>query len=123
MTDGVLKELDATGVKTLINIKTLNGNQKFSSKLVNQMMVSKQVLTTTDQIHLAKLPKSHSRKEIPVDPSEVGTPIKLKKLSYLDCISSRIAPDDAVSIDVIIGANCTKTLEQTDFITSKNGGS
>ena len=36
--------------------------------------------------------------------------------------ASRIASDDAVSIDVLIGANCTEALELIDFITSKNGG-
>ena len=51
VTEQILKELDVTGVKTLINIKTLNGNQKVSSILVDGIMVSKQVLSTRDQIH------------------------------------------------------------------------
>ena len=79
VTEQILKELDVTGVKTLINIKTLNGNQKVSSILVDGIMVSKQVLSTRDQIHWVKLPKLYTRKEIPVDPSEVATPLKLKK--------------------------------------------
>ena len=79
VTEQILKELDVTGVKTSINIKTLNGNQKVSSILVDGIMVSKQVLSTRDQIHWVKLPKLYTRKEIPVDPSEVATPLKLKK--------------------------------------------
>ena len=51
MTERILKELDVTGVRTLINIKTLNGNQKVSSTLVDGIMISKQVLSTRDQIH------------------------------------------------------------------------
>ena len=67
------------------------------------------------------------RKEILVNPSEVPTPLKLKKWHKLDCITDKIASDDAVSIDavsinVLIGANCTKALEPIDFIASKNGG-
>ena len=85
-------------------------------------MESKQVLSTRDQIHWVKLPKLYTRKEITVDPSEVATPLKMKKWRQLDCIASKIASDDAESIDVLIGANCAKALETIDFIASKNGG-
>ena len=95
---------------------------KISSTPVDWIMLSKQVLSTRDQIDWVKLSKLYTRKEIPVDPSEVTTPLKLKKWSYLDCIAGNNASDDAVSSDVLIGANCTKTLEINDFIASKNGG-
>ena len=121
MTKRILKEPDATSVKTLIYIKTLNGNQ-VSSTLVDGIMVSKQVLSARDQIHWVKLPKLYTWKEIPVDPSELATPLKLKNWRYLDLIAGKIASDDAVSIDVLIGANCTKGLEPIDFIASKNEG-
>ena len=62
-----------------------------------------------------------SRKEIPVDSSEVATSLKLKKWHYLDCTAGKIN-SDAVSIDVLIGAKCTKALEPIDFFASKNGG-
>ena len=79
MTERILKELDVTGVKTSVNIKNLNGNQKVSSTLVDGIMESKQVLSTRDQTHWVKLPKLYTRKEITVDPSEVATPLKMKK--------------------------------------------
>ena len=85
-------------------------------------MVSKEVLSTRDQIHWVKLPNLYTRKGIPVDLSEVATPLKLKKWHYLDCIAGKIASDDAVSIDVLIGANCTRPLEPINFIASKYGG-
>ena len=75
VTQRILDELDVTGVKTSINIKTLNGNQKVSSTLVDEIMVPKQLLSTRDQIHWVKLPKLYTRKEIPVDPSEVSTEV------------------------------------------------
>ena len=43
--------------------------------------------------------------QVPVDPSEVATPVKLKKWHYVDCVADKIASDDAVSIDVLIDAN------------------
>ena len=122
VTERILKELDVTGVKTSINIKTLNGNQKVFSTLVDGIMVSKQVVSTRDQIHWVKRPKLYARNEIPADPSEVATPLTLKKWRYLDCIAGKIDSDDAVSIDVLIGANCTRVLEPIDFIASKDGG-
>ena len=57
----------------------MNGNQKVSSTPMDRIMLSKQVLSARDQIDLVKLPKLYTRKEIPVDPSEVATPLKLKK--------------------------------------------
>ena len=90
VTEQILKELDVTGVKTSINIKTLNGNQKFSSTLVDGIMVSKQVLGARDQIHWVKLPKLYTRKEIPVDPAEVATPLKLKNGINLIVLLARL---------------------------------
>ena len=57
----------------------MNGNQKVSSTPVDRIMLSKQVLSAIDQIDWVKLPKLYTRKEIPVDPSEVAIPLKLKK--------------------------------------------
>ena len=78
--------------------------------LVDGIMVSKQVLGARDQIHQVRLPKLYTWKEIPVDLAEVATLLKLKKWCYLDCIAGKIASDDAVSIHVLIGANCAKAL-------------
>ena len=100
VTELILKKLDVTAVKTSINIKTLNGNQKISSTKVYGIMVSKQVLSTSDQIHWVKLPKLYTWKETPVDPSEVVNPLKLKKCRYLNCIAAKIDSDDAISVDV-----------------------
>ena len=85
-------------------------------------MVSKRVLSTRDQIYWVKLPKLYTQKETPVDPSEVVNPLKLKKWRYLDCIAAKIDSDDAVSVDVLIGVNCTNAFKPIiDFIASKNG--
>ena len=60
VTERILKELDVTGVKTSINIKTLNGKQKVSSTLVDGIMVSTQVLITRDRNHWVKLLKLYT---------------------------------------------------------------
>ena len=38
------------------------------------------------------------------------------------CITDKIDSDDVVSIDVLIGTNCTEVLEPINFIVSKNEG-
>ena len=42
-------------------------------------MVSAPTTLLSNQIHQIKLPKSFTRKEIPVDPVKIATPIKLRK--------------------------------------------
>ena len=42
VTDDLLKKLGLSGVRTSINIKTLNGDKKVKSSLIEGIMVSKQ---------------------------------------------------------------------------------
>lgn len=48
VTKWIVKELDMPGIKTSINIKTLNGNQKVSSTMGDDIMISKQGMSTND---------------------------------------------------------------------------
>ena len=122
VTEDLISKLGVSGVKTSINIKTLNGNQKQSSSLVQGLMVSAPITLSSNQIHWIKLPKSFTRKEIPVDPVEIPTPIKLRKWKYLDKVAKHLATDDEVSVDLLIGANCVQALEPVDVISSQCGG-
>ena len=79
VTEDLISKLSVSGVKTSINIKALNGNQKQSSSLVQGLMVSAPITSPSNQIHWIKLPKSFTRQEITVDPVEMATPIKLRK--------------------------------------------
>ena len=121
VTEDLISKLGVSGVKTSINIKTLNGNQKQSSS-VQGLMVSAPITLPSNQIHWIKLPKSFTRKEIPVDPMEIATQIKLKKWKHLDKVTKHLATDDEVSVDLLIGANCVQALEPVDVISSQCGG-
>ena len=96
--------------------KTLNGNQKKSSSLVHGLIVSAPIMLPSNQIHWIKLPKSFTRKEMPVDPVDIATPIKLKKWKYLDKMATHLAADDEVSVDLFVGANCVQALEPLDVV-------
>ena len=108
VTEYLISKLGVSWMRTSISIKTLNGNQKQSSSLVQGLMISAPITSPKNQIHWIKLPKSLARKEIPLDPVEIATPIKLRKWKYLDKVAKHFATDDEVSVDLLIGANCVK---------------
>ena len=78
VTDDLLKKLGLSGVRTSINIKTLN--KKVKLPLIEGLMVSKQPPSKDKKIQWVKLPKLYSRDHIPVDSAEIATPEKLKKV-------------------------------------------
>ena len=104
--DNLLKRLGLSGVRTSINIKTL---MAIEGNIINdrRIYVSKQPLPKNKRIHWEKLPKQYSRDQMAVDSAEIATLEKLKKWIYLDSIAKDIARDDKVSVDLLIGANCT----------------
>ena len=122
VTDNLLKKLGLSGVRTSINIRTLNGNKKVTSSLIEGLMVSKQPLPKDKRIQWVQLPKLYSREQIPVDSAEIATPEKLKRWRYLDSIAKDIARDDKVSVDLLIGANCIQALESISVVSSQDGG-
>ena len=75
--------------------------------MIKGYVVSKQPLPKNKRIHREKLSKQYSRDQMPVDSAEIATLEKLKKWIYLDSIAKDIARDDKVSVDLLIGANCT----------------
>ena len=50
VTEDLISKLSVSGVKTSINIKALNGNQKQSSSLVQGLMVSAPITSPSNQI-------------------------------------------------------------------------
>ena len=68
---------------------------------------------------MIRLPSAFTRKEIPVDQSEIVTPAKLKQWKYLDRISGKIGGDESLTVDLLIEANCLKALEPLEVIPSQ----
>ena len=120
--DNLVKKLGFSGVRTSIDIKTLNSNKKRDISLIEGLMVSKQPLPKDKRIQWVKLPKLYSREQIPVDSAEIATPEKLERWRYLDSIVKEIARGDKVSVDMLIGANFIQALEPISVISSQDGG-
>ena len=69
-----------------------------------------------------KLPKIHTRTELPVDKEEIATPDKINQWDYLKVIASDITQTDGIKDGLLIGANCMKALEPLKGISSIEGG-
>ena len=61
-----------------------------SSNLLDGLSVSKLVLGPSEKARWIKLSSAFTRKEIPVDQSEIATLAKLKQWKHLDRISGEI---------------------------------
>ena len=71
-------------IDTSVLAKTLNGQTRLKSKLVNGLAVS----NLSDKKFWINLPHCYSRKELPVDPEEIPTPEKLRRWQHLQTIAS-----------------------------------
>ena len=118
-TENLMNQLDINGIQTSIGIRTLIGHQKQSSYLLDGLSVSKLVLRPSEKAKWIRLPSTFTRKEIPVDQSEIATPAKLKQWKHLDRISGEIGGNERITIDLLIGVNCLKVLEPLEVIPSQ----
>ena len=82
-TQKLMNQLDINGIQTSVGIRTLIGHQKQSSYLLDGLSVSKLVLRPSEKAKWIRLPSTFTRKEIPVDQSEIATPAKLKQWKHL----------------------------------------
>ena len=122
MTENLMNQLDINGIRTAIGIRTLIGHQKQSSYLLDGLSVSKLVLGPNEKAKWIRLPSSFTRKEIPVDESEIATPAKLRQWKHLDRISGGIGGNESITVDLLIGTNCLKALEPLEVIPSQENG-
>ena len=116
--EDLVNALEIDGIETSAKVKTLNGQSRLKSKLVNGLAVS----NPSDKKFWINLPRCYTRKELPVDPEEIPTPEKLRRWHYLQKIASETVQNPSVHVGVLIGANCLPALEPTEFIRSEDCG-
>ena len=80
----MVNALEIDSIDTSVLAKTLNGQTRLKSKLVNGLAVS----NLSDKKFWINLPHCYSRKELPVDPEEIPTPEKLRRWQHLQTIAS-----------------------------------
>ena len=89
-TSKLMKELGIEGTRTSINIKTLNGQERQSTYILDGIKVFRLTQDADKCQNWIKLPSTYTIEEIPVDRSEITTPAKLKQWQYLEKISSSL---------------------------------
>ena len=67
-----------------------------------------------------KISKTFSWDELQVDAENIAIPEKIAKREYLDEILREISQSSDVEIGLLIGANCSKSLEPNKIIPSRN---
>ena len=116
--DVLLEQLGANGIKTTLNLKTLNGERSENTLAIEGL----KVCGVNGDGSWLKLPKLYSRAELPVDKEEIATPDNISKWEHLEVVSKEIAQVDTIPVGILVGANCIKALEPTQVISSKAGG-
>ena len=105
--EDLIKELQLSGRKTTLNLKTLNIERTESTVLIDGMDVK----GVSGNNNMIKLSKMYARTELPVDKEGIATPDKIKQSDYLKVIPSDITQPDGIKVGLLIGAKCMKALE------------
>ena len=105
--EDLLKELQLSGRKTTLNLKTLNIERTESTVLIDGVDVK----GVSGNNNMIKLSKMYASTELPVDKEGIATPDKIKQSDYLKVIPSDITQPDGIKVGLLIGAKCMKALE------------
>lgn len=82
----LVKELQLSGRKTTLNLKTLNGEKSESTTLIEGIDVK----GVSGNNNWRRPPKMYTMTHFPVDKDEIATPNKIKQWDYLKLTASDI---------------------------------
>ena len=68
------------------------------------------------------LPVTYTNEDLRVDDEDVATSVEIKRWKYLERIAGDITQRQCISIGLLIGGNCSKTLEPLEVIPSEHSG-
>ena len=105
--------------KTSLTIKTLNGEFTSNSTAIEGLKVAS---ISKDNSEWLPLPRTFTRPDLPVDNDDIKKPSQFKKWKYLENAKDQQTFSDDISVGLLIGANCTRALEPTEILQSKNCG-
>ena len=114
-----MKNLGKKDHKTSVSVKTLTGEETYTSLAVDRMQVSR---TSGLDAEWINIPKTYTKDDLPVDSSEIATQEKIKKWKYLQDIAEEISHSDGANVELLIGANCTRALKPVHVIAGRDGG-
>ena len=118
--DQLANDLEITGRKASLKIKTLNGKFTSNSTAIEGLKVAS---NSEDNNGWLTLPITFTRPDLPVDNDDITKPSQLRKWKYLENVTDQLTFSDDISVGLLIRANCAKALEPTEILQSTNGGS
>ena len=118
--NNIRERLGASGRKTEIIIKTLNGDQEVASTVISGLKVASDMKGVRQ--NWLDLPATYTREELPADVEEVATRDKVAGWEHLKELVDKVPRKSDIEIGLLIGANCAKALEPQEIIPSKDGG-
>ena len=116
--DELIEELEMTGRKLQLSLKTLTGEKSEDTMAIDGLIVSGIDLKKTRTNGWKELPRAYSKQYLFVEGEEIATSNKIKKWNYLKSISREITQQEDIEIGILIGANCMTELEPLEIISS-----
>ena len=103
--ESLLERFKIPTASTSISIKTIGGVTTEPCQSINNLEVS----PSSDPNAKIHLPKTFSRRFIPVDEDEIPFPRKIRKWKYLDGIHPFLPQEgDDLDVGILIGGNCPR---------------
>ena len=111
--ESLLERFKIPTASTSISTKTMSGVTTEPCQSINNLEVS----PSSDPNAKIHLPKTFSRRFIPVDEDEIPFPRKIRKWKYLDGIHPFLPQEgDDLDVGILIGGNCPRALEPIEVI-------
>ena len=110
-------QLQAVGIPTILQLRTMHGCSHSDSNVVKNLIVS-----DLNGENSVELPKSYTRDEIPVNRNHIPRPediVKIKHLRQITDMIPRYMPE--LGIGILIGSDCPLALEPLEVIPAKDG--
>lgn len=113
-TEELMHELNLSGRKTKILLKTMGEEKVVSSHIVSGLEIS-----SLDSNDFFELPEMYSHSDIPASADNAPSQDYVNRWTYLQQVS---IPRIEAKIGLLIGANAPKAVEPWQVIASENGG-
>ena len=113
LTDDLFDKLNASGVRTHLQLKTMHGTSYSDSSVVSDLIV-----TDLHGNNAIRLPKVYTRDVIPVNVSQM-----VKQWQHLRHVATELPPYlPDIDIGILIGNNCPEALEPLKVVPTVEGG-
>jgi hypothetical protein len=112
ITDTLFEKLEATGIQTRLQLRTMNGTSCNDSNVVQKL-----VITDINGLNDIEMPKTFTRERIPVNHQQIPRSDMIERWPHLQHIAMELPafrPD--LEIGILVGNNCPMAHEPLEII-------